>query len=87
MTLYANGMYLSIRTRPYLEILWTIIKSASGTFFMIGTVVFLLKLTDLSRLFFILFALLSFLAVLLEKTALFLSSHYFHRQSFNLGGC
>jgi exopolysaccharide biosynthesis polyprenyl glycosylphosphotransferase len=84
LTLYANGVYLPIRTRPYLEILWTIIKSATGTFFMIGTVVFLLKFTDLSRLFFILFALLSFLAVLVEKTLLFMSSHYFHRQSFNL---
>ena len=28
LTLYANGMYHSMRTRSYLEILWAVIKSA-----------------------------------------------------------
>lgn len=84
MTLYANGMYLSLRTRSYLDLLWTVIKSAAFTFFIIGTIVFLLKLTHLSRLYFIFFAFMSFLTVLVEKSILFLSAHYFHRQSFNL---
>src|SRR4030065_2659613 len=52
LTLYANGIYLSMRTRSYLEILWAIIKSAVLTFLAMGTFIYLLKLTQMSRLFF-----------------------------------
>src|SRR4030042_2262840 len=49
LTLYANGIYLSMRTRSYLEILWALIQSAVLTFLMLGTFIFLLKLTFMSR--------------------------------------
>jgi exopolysaccharide biosynthesis polyprenyl glycosylphosphotransferase len=84
MTLYVNGMYRSIRTQTYLEVFWTVIKSASWAFFVLGTLIFLMKISFLSRLFFIVFASLSFTLVLLEKTMLYTGAHYFHRQSFNL---
>ena len=83
LTLYANGIYLSMRTRSYLEILWALIKSAFLTFLMLGTFIFLFKLTFMSRLFFLLFTALSFLFIWLEKTALFMSSHYVRRQGLN----
>ena len=83
LTLYANGMYLSMRTRSYLEILWAVIKSAVVTFLLLGTFIFLFKLTFMSRLFFVLFSGLSFLFIWLEKTAIFMSSHYVRRQGLN----
>jgi exopolysaccharide biosynthesis polyprenyl glycosylphosphotransferase len=83
LTLYANGIYLSMRTRPYLEILWSLIKSGVMTFLMLGTFIFLFKLTFMSRLFFLLFSGLSFLFILIEKTAIFMSAHYVRRQGLN----
>jgi exopolysaccharide biosynthesis polyprenyl glycosylphosphotransferase len=83
LTLYANGIYLSMRTRSYLEILWALIKSAVMTFLMLGTFIFLFKLTFMSRLFFLLFIGLSLLFIWVEKTAIFMSAHYVRRQGLN----
>jgi exopolysaccharide biosynthesis polyprenyl glycosylphosphotransferase len=83
LTLYANGIYLSMRTRTYLEILWALVKSAFLTFLLLGTFIFLFKLTFMSRLFFMLFMGLSFLFIWIEKTALFMSAHYVRRQGLN----
>ncbi|HOW84881.1 MAG TPA: sugar transferase [Candidatus Aminicenantes bacterium] len=83
LALYANGMYQSMRTRTYLEILWAVVKAAALTFLLMGTFIFLLKLTFMSRLFFILFMGFSFLFIWLEKTAIFMSSHYVRRQGLN----
>jgi exopolysaccharide biosynthesis polyprenyl glycosylphosphotransferase len=83
LTLYANGIYLSMRTRSYLEILWALVKSAVMTFLMLGTFIFLFKLTFMSRLFFLLFTGLSFLFIWMEKTAIFMSAHYVRRQGLS----
>ncbi|MCK7468713.1 MAG: sugar transferase [Desulfosudis oleivorans] len=83
LALYANGMYQSMRTRTYLEILWAVIKSAVVTFLLLGTVIFLFKLTFMSRLFFMLFMGFGFVFIWLEKTAIFMSSHYVRRQGLN----
>jgi exopolysaccharide biosynthesis polyprenyl glycosylphosphotransferase len=83
LALYANGLYQSMRTRSYLEILWAVIKSAVVTFLLLGTFIFLLKLTFMSRLFFLMFMAFSFLLIWLEKTAIFMSSHYVRRQGLS----
>jgi exopolysaccharide biosynthesis polyprenyl glycosylphosphotransferase len=83
LALYANGMYQSTRTRTYLEILWAVIKAATITFLLLGTLIFLLKLQFMSRLFFLIFTGLTFLFICLEKTAIFMSSHYIRRQGLN----
>jgi exopolysaccharide biosynthesis polyprenyl glycosylphosphotransferase len=83
LALYANGMYQSMRTRTYLEILWAVIKAGAVTFLLLGTFIFLLKLTYMSRLFFLLFIGFGFLFIWLEKTAIFMSSHYVRRQGLN----
>src|SRR4030042_2256 len=83
LPLYANGMYQSLRTRTYLEILWAVIKSATITFLIMGTFIFLLKLQFMSRFFFLIFFGLSFLFIWLAKTAIFMSSHYVRRQGLN----
>jgi exopolysaccharide biosynthesis polyprenyl glycosylphosphotransferase len=83
LALYANGLYLSMRTLTYLEILWAVFKAATITFLLMGTFIFLFKLTFMSRLFFLLFIGFSFLLIWLEKTVIFMSSHYVRRQGLN----
>ena len=83
LALYANGLYQSTRTRSYLEILWAVVKSAAVTFLLLGTFIFLFKLTFMSRQFFLIFMALSFALIWLEKTAIFMSSHYVRRQGLN----
>ena len=83
LALYANGMYQPTRTRSYLEIFWAVIKAAAVTFLLLGTFIFLFKLQFMSRLFFMLFMGVSFLFIWLEKTAIFMSSHYVRRQGLN----
>ncbi|HPW18882.1 MAG TPA: sugar transferase [Candidatus Aminicenantes bacterium] len=83
LALYANGLYQSLRTRSYLEILWAVVKSAVATFLLLGTFIFLFKLDFMSRLFFLLFMGFGFLFIWLEKTVIFMSSHYVRRQGLN----
>jgi exopolysaccharide biosynthesis polyprenyl glycosylphosphotransferase len=83
LALYANGMYQSMRTRTYLEILWAIIKAATLTFLLLGTFIFLFRLTFMTRLFFLLFMGFSFFFIWLEKTTIFMSSHYVRRQGLS----
>jgi exopolysaccharide biosynthesis polyprenyl glycosylphosphotransferase len=83
LALYANGLYQSMRIRTYLEILWAVIKAAVLTFMLLGTFIFLFKLSFMSRLFFLIFMGFGFLFIWLEKTAIFMSSHYVRRQGLN----
>jgi exopolysaccharide biosynthesis polyprenyl glycosylphosphotransferase len=83
LALYANGLYHSMRTRSYFEIFWALVKAAAVTFLLLGTFLFLFKLNVMSRLFFLLFMGFSFLFIWLEKTAIFMSSHYVRRQGLN----
>jgi len=83
LALYANGMYQSMRTRTYLEILWSVLKAGVVTFLLLGTVIFLFKLQFMSRLFFMLFMGFGFVFIWLEKTVIFMSSHYVRRQGLN----
>ncbi len=53
------------------------------TFLLLGTVLFLFKLQFMSRLFFMLLMGFSFVFIWLEKTAIFMSSHYVRRQGLN----
>ena len=83
LTLYACGLYRSIRTRTYLEVLWAVAKAAIVTFLLLGTFIFLFKLTFVSRIFFLLFMGFGFIFIWLEKTLIFMSSHYVRRQGLN----
>lgn len=83
LVLYANGMYQSMRTRTYLEVFWIVVKSAAITLLLLGTLIFLFKLTDMSRLFFLVLMISSVFFIWLEKTAIFMSSHYVRRQGLD----
>jgi len=83
LALYANGLYQSMRTRAYLEIFRSLVKAGVVTFLLLGTFIFLFELSFMSRLFFLLFMGFSYLFIWLEKTALFMSSHYVRRLGLN----
>lgn len=83
LALYANGMYNSSRTRSYLEIFWAVTKSSVVTFLLLGTFLFLFKLTFMSRQFFLLFMAFGFGLIWFEKTIIFMGSHYVRRQGLN----
>jgi len=81
--LYINGMYRSLRTLSYVRVFWIICKAAFMAFLGFGTFLFVLKASSTSRLFFFLFAGMSFLLILLEKTALYTLMHYYRRRGRN----
>lgn len=81
--LYLNGMYQSIRTRKLAEIIWIIIKSSFLASLAFGTVVFLFKLSFVSRIFFGIFAILSLMFILIEKGIIYSVMHYVRRRGHN----
>lgn len=83
LSLYANGLYRSMRIRRYWEVLWSATKAAIVTTLLLGTFIFLFKLTFMSRLFFLLFMGFAYILIVLEKTSIYLSSHYVRRQGLN----
>lgn len=83
LMLYLNGMYRSMRTRPLLEITWIIIKSAFLVGLTLATIVFLFKLKFVSRVFFVLFIMVSGLAILTEKIIVFSLAHYARKYGHN----
>jgi exopolysaccharide biosynthesis polyprenyl glycosylphosphotransferase len=83
-SLNANGMYRSIRTLSYPKILWIICKAAFMTVLGFGTTLFIFKAVSLSRLFFLIFGVTSFVLILGEKTTVYLFMHYFRRRGHNL---
>lgn len=83
LLLYFSDVFIFMRTRTYREIVWAILKSALITFLAFETIIFLFGLTAISRLFYFLFAGLSLLVILTEKTGLFLVAHLIRRRSMN----
>lgn len=81
--LYINGMYLSLRIKTFIEILWIIIKSSFFTILASGTFVFLLKLEFVSRIFFVLLILTSFMLILIEKIIIFYTMHSIRKRGYN----
>ncbi len=81
--LYLNGMYRSLRVRRLLEIVWIILKSSFFAILASGTLIFLFKLTFISRMFFAIFAMVSLTFILLEKIAVFSIMHYVRKQGYN----
>ena len=83
LMLYFNGMYLPMRTRSFLETLWILIKSAFFANLGFGMFVFLFKLTFVSRMFFVIFAIMSFVFLFSEKAVIYRIMHSVRRQGLN----
>jgi len=81
--LYINGMYQSMRTRNFFELLWTIVKSSIFSVFAFGSIVFLLKIEYVSRLFFVFFVFYTTGLLFLEKSLVFSASYFARRRGYN----
>jgi exopolysaccharide biosynthesis polyprenyl glycosylphosphotransferase len=83
LMLYFNGMYLPLRTRSFLETLWILIKSAFFANLGFGMFVFLFKLSFVSRIFFVIFSIMSFVFLFSEKAIIYLFMYSVRKQGLN----
>lgn len=83
LMLYFGGMYLPLRTRSFLETLWVLIKAAFFANLGFGMFVFLFKLGFVSRTFFLIFAITSFVFLFTEKAVVYLFMHSVRRRGLN----
>ena len=83
LMLYFSGMYLPLRTRSFLETLWILVKSAFFANLGFGMFVFLFKLSFVNRMFFVLFAIISFAFIFTEKVVIYLAMYSLRKQGLN----
>lgn len=79
-----DGVYLNFRTKLFIEILWRILRTGIGTFLILGSVVFILKMHLTSRFFVIVFAGVSTLLLFIEKGIWRWVLDYTSKQGHNL---
>lgn len=72
LLLYYYGMYESFRVKKYHQIMWIILKTSLLVGLIFGSIVFLFKLTFVSRILFVIFSFVSFCFILIEKSVLYL---------------
>jgi exopolysaccharide biosynthesis polyprenyl glycosylphosphotransferase len=80
VSLYWNGIYRNLRTRRLFEVVLVISKSALFALVGFGTLIFLLKMESISRLFIVIFIGLSFLFIMIEKIMIVLIMRYLRRK-------
>jgi len=78
--LHVNGMYTSMRTRRFHEILWIVLKASLFAVLGFGAIVFLFKLEFVSRLFFVIFVIFSLVFLVLEKILLLVAIRHVRRK-------
>jgi exopolysaccharide biosynthesis polyprenyl glycosylphosphotransferase len=81
--LYRNGFYRSWRIWRARNIAWIVFKASAMSGLIFGAAFFLFKLTFMSRLFFLLFAVSGFLFLTAEKIAIFGVMHAIRRRGYN----
>ena len=81
--LHRNGIYRSWRIRKARNITWIVFKASAMSGLIFGAALFLFKSTFMSRLFFLLFAVLGFLFLTAEKIAMFAVMHAVRRRGYN----
>ena len=76
------GGYTELRVKAYLEITWILIKASLLALLFFGSVVFLWKLTYVSRSFMVFFFAISFCFLALERAALIYFWHLMSSRSY-----
>ena len=71
ISLYANGMYGSLRRKSVIEVIWIIIKSTFFTTLAFGIFVFFFKLKFVSRMFFMMLLTIGTFFLMVEKITMF----------------
>ncbi len=78
-----NGVYREFRTRTLRRLLWLIFTSAIWASIASGSYVFLLKIEMASRLFFVVFAFVSYILIIMEKRLLLIVLDSIHKRGYN----
>jgi len=81
--LYLNGMYSSLHTRRFPEIVWIVIKSSFFASLASGSFIFLFKFQFVSRIFFAIFVVVNITLILLEKIAAFSFLRYGRKHEYH----
>jgi len=81
--LYLNGMYHSMRTKKFSEIMIIIIKSSFFALLIFSAFVFLFKLQFISRVFFATFIIISLPFIIFEKMIILSIMHYVRKHGHN----
>ncbi len=77
------GAYTDFRTRPFLQIVWIIIRAGLFVTLALGSVVFLTKMTLTSRLFIITLVSISAIALMLEKKLILMILEFLRQSGYN----
>ncbi|MFH0926818.1 MAG: sugar transferase [bacterium] len=80
---YFHGLYKPFRIKGYLEIFWIILKSNFFGTLLFGSIVFILRLTYVSRLFIFIFSIINLLFFGMEKFTLRKLLHYIRKKGYN----
>lgn len=78
-----KGSYRSFRTRSFSELVGDILEAAFFSAFAFGSLAFILRIQFVSRVFFIIFIVMSSGLLILEKWILVSISHYLRRRGYN----
>jgi exopolysaccharide biosynthesis polyprenyl glycosylphosphotransferase len=83
ITLYMLGMYESIRLKKICDIFLAVIQSASYTFIVFSTIVYIFNIQNVSRTFLTGFFALGILFLTIEKIVLYLICRHLRAKGFN----
>lgn len=82
--LHINGMYTSMRTRKWHEVLWIVLKASFFAVLGLGALAFLFKLQFVSRLFFMIFIFFGLFFLTGEKIILLASIHHMRKKGISI---
>jgi len=84
LMLHINGMYSSMRTRKFYELIWIVLRASFFAVLSFGLVAFFFKMMFVSRLFFIIFVGLSLVFLVSEKLLLLVVIHRMRKKGVSL---
>ena len=79
-----DGVYANFRTKLFIEILWRVTRTSAGSLLVLGSGVFLFKMTLTSRMYVAVFAATALFGLFIEKACWRWLLDYIFRQGYNL---
>jgi exopolysaccharide biosynthesis polyprenyl glycosylphosphotransferase len=80
----AAGVYANFRTKLFIEICWQVLRTGVASLFVLGSVVFILKMELTSRMYIAVFVVVALIGLFLSKAAWRWFLDYISRQGYNL---
>jgi exopolysaccharide biosynthesis polyprenyl glycosylphosphotransferase len=80
----ADGVYAHFRTKLFIETCWRVLRTGVAALFVLGSVVFLIKLEMTSRMYVAVFAVTALIGLFISKAAWRWFLDYISRKGYNL---